>query len=134
MINPKDNFYFSSAVTLWYLSHTSTSWLKSRASSPAPSRVWRTLCFTCSHWTSMDSRWYSSASRNVWVCNSGGKGNHLYTFITAERFGHLQWNAATQRRVSGSTWLQQFLVLVEQDPGVHTLFWFLFNEYTVHQL
>lgn len=45
---------------------TSTSWLKSRASSPAPRSVCNTRCFTCSHWTSMDSRWYSSASRNVW--------------------------------------------------------------------
>lgn len=45
---------------------TSMSWLKSRASSPAPNKVCSTLCFTCSHWTSMDSRWYSSAKRNVW--------------------------------------------------------------------
>lgn len=54
------------------LSRTSTSWLKSRASSPAPSSVCSTLCFTCSHWTSIDSRWYSSASRNVWT-NGDGK-------------------------------------------------------------
>lgn len=46
--------------------HTSRSWLKSSPSSPAPSSVRSTLCFTCSHCTSIDSLWYSSASRNVY--------------------------------------------------------------------
>lgn len=39
--------------------------MKSRASSPDASREWRILCLTCSHSTSIDSRWYSSAMAKV---------------------------------------------------------------------
>lgn len=56
-------------TNVYLVQPTSLSWVKSRASSPDASSVCRILCFTCSHSTSIDSRWYSSAIPKV--CQRG---------------------------------------------------------------